>query len=63
MLVDTVVISVVIKWGDHSVDDSFSLVDHLPPNLESLRIYGYKKEMKPRLRGVPQNCLKTSLLS
>ncbi|KAH1475315.1 hypothetical protein KXX53_005531 [Aspergillus fumigatus] len=50
MLVDTVVISVVIKWGDHSVDDSFSLVDHLPPNLESLRIYGYKKEMKPRLR-------------
>ncbi|KAF4279576.1 hypothetical protein CNMCM8057_004427 [Aspergillus fumigatus] len=49
------------QWGDHSVDDSFSLVDHLPPNLESLRIYGYKKGMKPRLRGVPQNLLEDQL--
>ncbi|GFF90185.1 hypothetical protein IFM60648_08978 [Aspergillus lentulus] len=49
------------QWGDQSVNDSFSLVDHLPPNLESLRIYGYKKGMKPRLRGVPQNLLEDQL--
>jgi hypothetical protein len=49
------------EWGDQLVDESFSLVDHLPPNLESLRIYGYKKGMKPRLRGVPQNFLEDQL--
>ncbi|KAF7181452.1 hypothetical protein CNMCM7691_000670 [Aspergillus felis] len=48
-------------WGDQLIDESYSLVDHLPPNLESLRIYGYKKGMKPRLRGVPQNLLEDQL--
>jgi hypothetical protein len=34
--------------GDDRIDDeSFSLIDHLPPNLESLRIYGYEKGMSP----------------
>ncbi|KAF7157169.1 hypothetical protein CNMCM6106_002251 [Aspergillus hiratsukae] len=42
-------------------NESFSLVDHLPPNLVSLRIYGYTKGMKPRLKGVPQNLLEDQL--
>jgi hypothetical protein len=50
------------EWGDQLVNESFSLVDHLPPNLESLHIYGYKKGMKPRLRGVPQNFLDDQLV-
>ncbi|KAE8379148.1 hypothetical protein BDV26DRAFT_291601 [Aspergillus bertholletiae] len=49
-------------YGDARPDnESFSLVDHLPPNLESLRIYGYEKGMKPRLRGVDPNLLEDQL--
>ncbi|EAW18941.1 uncharacterized protein NFIA_088970 [Aspergillus fischeri NRRL 181] len=47
--------------GDQVDNGSFSLVDHLPPNLVSLRIYGYKKGMKPRLKGVSQNSLEEQL--
>jgi hypothetical protein len=34
-------------------EEVFSLADRLPPNLESLRIYGYEKGIKPRVRGSP----------
>jgi hypothetical protein len=35
--------------GDDTIDaESFSLVNNLPPNLESLCIYGYEKGMKPQ---------------
>lgn len=37
---------------DHA---SFAIVDHLPPNLEALCIYGYKKEMKPQVEGLPED--------
>jgi hypothetical protein len=47
--------------GDQLDNGSFSLVDHLPPNLVSLRIYGYKRGMKPRLKGVSQNSLEEQL--
>jgi hypothetical protein len=36
-------------------DASFSIVDHLPPNLESLCIYGYEKGMKPWVEGLPDD--------
>ncbi|RAO69287.1 uncharacterized protein BHQ10_005299 [Talaromyces amestolkiae] len=32
---------------------SFAIVDHLPPNIESLCIYGYEKGMKPYIQGLP----------
>ncbi|KAJ5151410.1 uncharacterized protein N7482_010662 [Penicillium canariense] len=39
--------------GADQVDDaSFAIVDHLPPNLEALCIYGYKKGMKPKVEGL-----------
>lgn len=39
--------------GADRVDDaSFSIVDHLPPNLEALCIYGYEKGMKPQVEGL-----------
>jgi hypothetical protein len=39
-------------YGGTQLDSgSFSLVDHLPPNLVSLRIYGYKEGMRPQLKG------------
>lgn len=39
--------------GADQVDDaSFAIVDHLPPNLEALRIYGYHRGMKPQARGL-----------
>lgn len=40
---------------DQVKDASFSIVDHLPPNLESLCIYGYEKGMKPRFEGLPDD--------
>lgn len=43
---------IVGHWRDHA---SFSIVDHLPPNLEFLRIYGYKKGMKAQLGFLPDN--------
>ncbi|GFF59295.1 LOW QUALITY PROTEIN: conserved hypothetical protein [Aspergillus udagawae] len=49
-------------YGSIQLDSgSFSLVDHLPPNLVSLRIYGYKKGMRPRLKGFSQNSLEDQL--
>ncbi|RHZ69889.1 hypothetical protein CDV55_103988 [Aspergillus turcosus] len=36
-------------------EEVFSLADRLPPNLESLRIYGYEKGMKPRVKGLPSH--------
>lgn len=49
-------------YGGNQLDsESFSLVEHLPPNLVSLHIYGYKKGMKPRLKGVAQNLLEEQL--
>jgi hypothetical protein len=36
-------------------DSSFAIVDHLPPSLESLCIYGYKKSMKPQVKGLPDD--------
>lgn len=51
-------------YGGNQLDnESFSLVEHLPPNIVSLRIYGYKKGMKPRLKGVARTCLRSSLPS
>jgi hypothetical protein len=42
--------------GADQVDDaSFAIVDHLPPNLEALCIYGYKKGMKPQVTGLPND--------
>lgn len=40
---------------DQVEDASFSIVDHLPPNLESLCIYGYEKGMKPWVEGLPDD--------
>lgn len=40
--------------GADQIDDaSFAIVDHLPPNLEALCIYGYEKGMKPQVTGLP----------
>lgn len=47
--------------GNRLHNESFSLVDHLPPDLVSLRIYGYKKGMKPQLKCVFQNLLEDQL--
>ncbi|KAJ5384732.1 hypothetical protein N7517_002643 [Penicillium concentricum] len=42
--------------GVDQVDDvSFAIVDHLPPNLEALCIYGYEKGMKPQVKGLPDD--------
>ena len=42
--------------GADQIDDaSFAIVDHLPPNLEALCIYGYKKGMKPQIDGLPDD--------
>ncbi|KAJ5672641.1 hypothetical protein N7507_001768 [Penicillium longicatenatum] len=42
--------------GTDQVDDaSFAIVDHLPPNLEALCIYGYEKGMKPQVKGLPDD--------
>ncbi|KAF3384827.1 hypothetical protein F1880_001968 [Penicillium rolfsii] len=42
--------------GADQVDDaSFAIVDHLPPNLEVLCIYGYEKGMKPQIDGLPDD--------
>ncbi|KAF3399042.1 hypothetical protein DPV78_006982 [Talaromyces pinophilus] len=42
--------------GDQEVEEaSFAIVDHLPPSLESLCIYGYEKGMKPKDQGLPDN--------
>lgn len=38
--------------ADQVDDASFAIVDHLPPNLEALCIYGYKKGMKPQIEGL-----------
>ncbi|KAF7128530.1 hypothetical protein CNMCM5793_003318 [Aspergillus hiratsukae] len=38
--------------GDDLSEEVFSLADRLPLNLESLRIYGYEKGMKPRVKGL-----------
>ena len=40
---------------DQLEDASFAIVDHLPPSLESLCIYGYEKDMKPRVNGLPED--------
>ncbi|KAJ5390946.1 uncharacterized protein N7496_002014 [Penicillium cataractarum] len=40
--------------GADQVDDaSFAVVDHLPPNLEALCIYGYERGMKPQVKCLP----------
>lgn len=36
-------------------EEVFWLADRLPLNLESLRIYGYEKGMKPRAKGLPSH--------
>lgn len=42
--------------GLDQVDDpAFAIVDRLPPNLEALCIYGYKKGMKPQIEGAPDD--------
>lgn len=41
--------------SDQREDASFAIVDHLPPSLESLCIYGYEKGMKPRVQGLPDD--------
>lgn len=42
--------------GADQVDDaSFAIVDHLPPNLGALCIYGYKKGMRPQINGLPDD--------
>ncbi|OKP13605.1 hypothetical protein PENSUB_796 [Penicillium subrubescens] len=42
--------------GADQVDDaSFAIVDHLPPKLEALCIYGYKKGMKPQVDSLPHD--------
>lgn len=42
--------------GADQVDDAtFAIVDHLPPNLEALCIYGYKKGIKPQIDSLPDN--------
>ncbi|KAJ5971870.1 uncharacterized protein N7479_001788 [Penicillium vulpinum] len=41
--------------ADQGEDASFAIVDHLPPNLEALCIYGYEKGMKPRVEGLPDD--------
>ncbi|KAJ5786464.1 uncharacterized protein N7503_011676 [Penicillium pulvis] len=42
--------------GADRVDDaSFAIVDHLPPNLEALCIYGYPRGMKPQARDLPDD--------
>jgi hypothetical protein len=40
---------------DQVEDSSFAIVDHLPPSLESLCIYGYEKGMKPQVKGLPDD--------
>lgn len=40
--------------GDQVEEEaSFAIVDHLPPNIESLCIYGYEKGRKPSVQGLP----------
>ncbi|RHZ65978.1 uncharacterized protein CDV56_108889 [Aspergillus thermomutatus] len=39
--------------NDRLSEEVFSLADRLPPNLESLRIYGYAKGMEPWVEGLP----------
>jgi hypothetical protein len=41
--------------SDQGEDASFAIVDHLPPSLESLCIYGYEKGMKPGVQGLPDD--------
>lgn len=42
--------------GVDRVDDaSFAIVDHLPPNLEGLCIYGYKKGATPQVEDLPDD--------
>jgi hypothetical protein len=42
--------------GADQVDDaSFAIVDHLPPSLEALCIYGYGKGMKPQIKSLPDD--------
>lgn len=42
--------------GDQEVKEaSFAIIDHLPPSLESLCIYGYDKGMKPKDQGLPDD--------
>ncbi|KAJ5514293.1 hypothetical protein N7463_003845 [Penicillium fimorum] len=36
-------------------DASFAIVDHLPPSLEALCIYGYEKGMKLHVEGLPDD--------
>ena len=48
--------------GADQVDDaSFAIVDHLPPNLEALCIYGYEKGMKPQVEGLPDDVFERQL--
>jgi hypothetical protein len=47
--------------GEQVEEASFAIVDHLPPNLESLCIYGYKKGMKPEVEGLPDDVFDTQL--
>jgi hypothetical protein len=41
--------------ADQVDDASLAIVDHLPPDLEALCIYGYRKGMKPQIDGLPDD--------